>query len=83
MRSSPSSMVTFCLAKAAECRRRAEQTADPTQKRTWLTTEGHWFYLARSYDNERRQEGPDLKVTASIRNTIETHGRHHSEPQAS
>ena len=54
MRSSPSAMVTFCLAKAAECRRWAELTTDDPQKEAWLATEGQWFYLARSYESERR-----------------------------
>jgi len=53
-RSSPSAMVTFCLAKAAECRRWAELTTDGHQKEAWLATEGQWFYLARSYESERR-----------------------------
>ena len=47
-------MVKFCLAKAAECRRNAEQATDPARRRSWLNTEGKWFLLARSYDSERR-----------------------------
>jgi hypothetical protein len=47
-------MVKFCLAKAVECRRAAELATDPARRRFWLNTEGQWFFLARSYDNERR-----------------------------
>ena len=54
-RSDPSAMVTFCLAKAAECRRWAELTADDPRKQAWLATEGQWFYLARSYESERQE----------------------------
>jgi hypothetical protein len=55
MRLQPSCMIKFCIAKAAECRRRADAaTDDPSQRQTWLAMEGEWFYLARSYDNERR-----------------------------
>ena len=50
-----SSMVKFCIAKAAECRRAAEQALDEAGKRTWLRMEGEWFFLARSYDNEGRE----------------------------
>ena len=55
MRSHRSSyMVKFCIAKAAECRRAAEQALDEAGKRTWLRMEGEWFFLARSYQNEAR-----------------------------
>jgi hypothetical protein len=54
MRSSPSIMVKFCLARAAECRRNAEQATDPVRQWSWLQMEGEWFVLARSYDSERR-----------------------------
>ena len=47
-------MVKFCLAKALECRRGAERATDPSRRQSWLEMEGMWFYLARSYDNERR-----------------------------
>jgi hypothetical protein len=47
-------MVKFCLAKAVECRRVAELATDPALRRSWLNTEGRWFFLARSYENERR-----------------------------
>ena len=47
-------MVKFCLAKAVECRCAAERATDPTRRRSSLNTEGQWFFLARSYDNERR-----------------------------
>ena len=53
-------MVKFCLAKAAECRRNAEQAADPARRRSWLNTEGQWFFLARSYDSERRESAEPL-----------------------
>src|SRR5262245_32019041 len=56
---SPSCMIKFCIAKAAECRRAADAaTDDPSRRQIWLTMEGEWFYLARSYDNERR--GPSV-----------------------
>ena len=51
-----SCMVKFCLAKAAECRRNAEQATDPFRQRSWLEIEGEWFFLARSYDSERRTD---------------------------
>ena len=54
MRVHVSFMVKFCLAKAVECRCAAERATDPTRRRSWLNTEGQWFFLARSYDNERR-----------------------------
>jgi hypothetical protein len=61
MRLQPSCMIKFCIAKAAECRRRADAaTDDPSRRQTWLAMEGEWFYLARSYDNERR--GPSVGV---------------------
>jgi hypothetical protein len=47
-------MVKFCLAKAVECRRAADLATDPARRQSWLKTEGRWFFLARSYDNERR-----------------------------
>jgi hypothetical protein len=49
-------MIKFCLAKAAECRRNTEQATDPTQQQSWLQIEGRWFFLARSYENERRSD---------------------------
>jgi hypothetical protein len=49
-------MIKFCLNKAAECRRGAEHTTDPSLKQSWLKLEGQWFFLARSYDSERRAE---------------------------
>jgi hypothetical protein len=54
MRSQPSFMIKFCLARAIECRRNAEQATDTSSQRSWLGLEGRWFYLARSYENERR-----------------------------
>jgi hypothetical protein len=60
-REGPTSMIKFCIRTAAKCRRAAEAATDPSQRQTWLVMEGEWFYLARSYDNERREEGPDLK----------------------
>jgi hypothetical protein len=49
-------MIKFCFARAAECRRNAEQATDPSQLRSWLEMEGQWFVLARSYDNQRRTD---------------------------
>ena len=43
----------FCLARATECRRKAEQATGPYRQRSWRDLEGRWFFLARSYDNER------------------------------
>jgi hypothetical protein len=88
MRSQAAYMVKFCLGKAAVCRRVAELTTDPIHKLTWLKTEGQWFYLARSYDNERREEGRDLLVTARRAYPkesvgVDTHRGDCSEPRAS
>ena len=58
-------MVKFCLAKAVECRRAAELATDPARRRSWLNTEGQWFFLARSYDNERRASGESLTISVS------------------
>jgi hypothetical protein len=52
MRSKPSFMIKFCLARAAECRRKAEQAMDSSLQRSWRKMEGRWFFLARSYENE-------------------------------
>ena len=51
-------MVRFCLDCAAGCRRAAEQASDAAQQRSWLEMEGRWFFLARSYDSQRRSFGP-------------------------
>jgi hypothetical protein len=62
MRHSPS-MIRFCLQKAAECRRCAEQATDPLRRQSWLELEGRWFFLARSYDNQRRADMPLRTLT--------------------
>ena len=49
-----SSKIRFCVQRAAECRRNAEQATDPSRRQSWLKTEAEWFFLARSYDNQRR-----------------------------
>jgi hypothetical protein len=54
--SPPSFMIKFCLARAAECRRKAEQATDSSQQRSWRKMEGRWFFLARSYANERHTD---------------------------
>jgi hypothetical protein len=41
-------MIKLCLQRSAECRRCAER------RQSWLEWEGRWFFLARSYDNQRR-----------------------------
>jgi hypothetical protein len=56
MRSKPSFMSKFCLARAAECRRKAEQAMDSSLQRSWRKMEGRWFFLARSYENEQRTD---------------------------
>ena len=56
-------MVRFCLAKARECRRGAERATDPLVQQSWLEMEGQWFFLARSYDNERRDDSVLLHVS--------------------
>lgn len=56
-------MVRFCLAKARECRRGAERATDPLVQQSWLEMEGQWFFLARSYDNERRDDSVQLHVS--------------------
>jgi hypothetical protein len=63
MRFHASFMVKFCLAKAVECRRAAEQATDPARRRSWLNTEGQWFFLARSYDNERRESAEPFMIS--------------------
>jgi hypothetical protein len=49
-------MVRFCLDKAAECRRAADRSMDSSRKQRWLEMEGQWFFLARSYDTQRRTD---------------------------
>jgi hypothetical protein len=63
-------MIKFCLARAAECRRQAEQAMDPSLQRSWRKMEGRWFFLARSYANElgRCDEGAARKGMASASN---------------
>jgi hypothetical protein len=56
MRSQPSPMIKFCLARAAACRRDAEEATDPSSQQSWLEMEDRWFSLARSY--ERRPDNP-------------------------
>lgn len=50
----PADMVRYCLNRAADCRRGAERATDVARKESWLEMEGLWFFLARSYDNQRR-----------------------------
>src|SRR5262245_36672076 len=52
----PSIMVKFCLARAEDCRRNAQQATDPVRQWSWLQMEGDWFVLARGYDSERRTD---------------------------
>ena len=59
----PSFMIKFCLARAAECRRKAEQATDSSQQRSWRKMEGRWFFLARSYANERRTDIISLRAS--------------------
>jgi hypothetical protein len=61
-------MIKFCLARAAECRRQAEQAMDPSLQRSWRKMEGRW--LARSYANElgRCDEDAARKGMASASN---------------
>jgi hypothetical protein len=56
MRGGALSMVKFCLDKAAECSRRAEQSRDASRKKSWVEIAGLWFYLARSYQSEYRAD---------------------------
>ena len=63
MHSPPSFMIKFCLARAAECRRKAEQATDSSQQRSWRKMEGRWFFLARSYANERRTDIISLRAS--------------------
>ena len=49
----------FCLAKAAECRRNAEQATDPARRRSWLNTEASFmvkFCFARAAECRRNAE---------------------------
>ncbi|MCC6776624.1 MAG: hypothetical protein IT537_08310 [Hyphomicrobiales bacterium] len=62
-------MIRFCLDRARECRRRAETTADLAQRRSWLAMEGRWFFLARSWDNQRRTEPADHIAERAPRRT--------------
>jgi hypothetical protein len=61
--SPPSFMIKFCRARAAECRRKAEQATDPSQQRSWRKMEGRWFFLARSYANERHTDIISLRAS--------------------
>jgi hypothetical protein len=72
--SPPSFMIKFCLARAAECRRQAEQAMDSPQQRSWRNMEGRWFFLARSYANElgRRDEDAARKGMERGRNRVAT-----------
>jgi hypothetical protein len=63
MHSPPSFMIKFCLARAAECRRKAEQATNSSQQRSWRKMEGRWFFLARSYANERRTDIISLRAS--------------------
>jgi hypothetical protein len=65
MRLQVSDIVRFCLAKARECRRGAERASVSSRRQSWLEMEGLWFYLARSYDDERRPNGV-LRASAGI-----------------
>jgi hypothetical protein len=62
MRSQPSPMIKFCLARAAACRHDAEQATDPSSQQSWLEMESRWFSLARSY--ERRPDNPLRRASA-------------------
>jgi hypothetical protein len=56
------SKVKYCLDKADECRRAAEQATDASRKESWMKMAGEWFYLARSYDSEYRADAfPGLR----------------------
>ena len=63
MRPRISSMVKFCLDKAIECRRAAEKATDQCRKQSWLEMEGLWFFIARSYDNQRRADTRRVPMT--------------------
>jgi len=60
-----SSMVKFCLDRATECRCGAEHAADAARRQFWLEIEGQWFFLARSYDNQRR-DNADFPLRVAI-----------------
>jgi hypothetical protein len=42
--------IEACVERVADCRRRAEQAADPTMKLELQDIEGRWTNLARSYE---------------------------------
>jgi hypothetical protein len=42
--------IDACVERATDCRRRAEQAADPTMKLELQDMEGRWTHLARSYE---------------------------------
>jgi hypothetical protein len=56
MRSDALFMVKYCLDKATECNRYAEQSTDASRRESWLEMAGLWFYLARSYQGEYRAD---------------------------
>ena len=60
----PTLMIELCLERAKQCRRGAERAIEPARRRSWLELEGRWFFLARSYDNERRTAMPVPAILA-------------------
>jgi hypothetical protein len=42
--------IAACMDRAADCRRRAEQTTDPAMQADLLDMEARWTHLARSYE---------------------------------
>jgi hypothetical protein len=73
MRSQPSPIVKFCLARAAACRRDAEQATDLSSQQSWLEMEDRWFSLARSY--ERRPDNPSDAPVKHLLSVAETRMR--------
>ena len=61
MRSHPSSMIKFCLARAMACRRNADQAPDTDQLRFWREMEDGWILLAHNYQNERNNDSLSLR----------------------
>jgi hypothetical protein len=68
MHLTPTLMIKFCFDRAAQCRQGAEQALDPSRRQSWLDLEGRWFFLARSYDNERRVAA----MPPTLRSRLET-----------
>jgi hypothetical protein len=56
--------VTDCLERAADCRAKADATADPAGKKDFLAMEQRWLKTARTYRfTERLEDLPRARTT--------------------